>query len=46
MVHVTGGSIEDAINSHENDSTKLFKWFADNQMKANQDKCHLLISGS
>ena len=25
-------------------SMKLFKWFADNQMKANQDKCHLIGS--
>ena len=25
-------------------SVKLFKWFADNQMKANQDKCHVLVS--
>ena len=23
---------------------KLFKLFADNQMKANQDKCHLIVS--
>ena len=44
--YVTGDSIEDNINSLKNDSIKLFKWFADNQMKANKDKCHLLISGS
>ena len=25
-------------------SMKLFKWFADNQMKANQDKYHLIVS--
>ena len=23
------------------DSINLFKWFLDNQMKANSDKCHL-----
>ena len=23
---------------------KLFKWFADNQKKANQDKCHLIVN--
>ena len=34
------------VISIKNDSIKLFKWFADNQMKANKDKCHLLISGS
>ena len=21
----------------------MFKWFAHNQMKANQDKCHLIV---
>ena len=24
---------------------KLFKWIKDNKMKANKDKCHLIISG-
>ena len=28
----------------ETAAVKLFKWFADNQMKANQDKCHLIVS--
>ena len=23
----------------------LFQWFSDNQMKANYDKCHLLVTG-
>ena len=23
---------------------KNFKWFANNQMKANEDKCHLIVS--
>ena len=44
--YVTGDSLEGVINSLENVSIKLFKWFADNQMKANKDKCHHLISGS
>ena len=44
--YVTGDSTEGVINSLENGSIKLFKWFADNQTKANKDKCHLLISGS
>ena len=44
--HVAGDSIEDVINSLENVSIKLFKSFADNQMKANKDKFHLLKSGS
>ena len=44
--YVTGDSTEGVINSLENVSIKLFKWFADNQTKANKDKCHLLISSS
>ena len=39
-------SIENVINSLENDSIKPFKWSADNQINTNKDKCHLLISGS
>ena len=43
--HVTGDSIKDVFNSLENDSVELFQWFVNNQMKANKNKCHLLISG-
>ena len=42
--YVTGDSTEDVINLLESNSIKLIKWFVDNQMKANKDKCHLLIS--
>ena len=34
-------SIENVIKSLEDDSINLFKWFLDNQMKANSNKCHL-----
>ena len=44
--YVTGNSTEDVINSLKNVSITLFKWFADNQMKANKGKCQLLISSS
>ena len=33
-------------NSLENDCIKLFKWFEDNQMKANKDKCHFLTNST
>ena len=46
MLHVTGNSIEYVINSFESDSIKLFKWFTENQMKANKGKCYFLIRGS
>ena len=32
------------VKSLEEVSTKLFKWFSDNLMKRNADKCHLLIT--
>ena len=44
--YVTGDSIEDIINSLENDSIKLYKWSLDNQMKANMKKCYILIRRS
>ena len=39
--YALGDSIDDVIKSLQNDSVNLFKWFLDNQMKANSDKCHL-----
>ena len=38
-------NLDEVIKSLEKDSIKLFQWFSDNQMKANHDKCHLLVSG-
>ena len=42
--YVSGDSIDNVIKSLEVDSINLFKWFLDNQMKANSDKCHLITS--
>ena len=39
-------SFEDIIKSLENDSIELFKWFSDNQIKANKEKYHVLISSN
>ena len=39
----TADTIEEVIKLLERDSTMLFKWFSDNQMKANISKCHLLF---
>ena len=36
-------NIDDLITSLQVPA-KLFKWFPDNQMKGNTDKCHLLLS--
>ena len=42
--YVSAGTINEVIKRLENTSVKLFKWFPDNQIKANQDKCHLIVS--
>ena len=42
--YVEGDNIDEVIKKLENDSIRLFKWFSDNQMKANKDKCHLVTS--
>ena len=39
-IYDTGDNIDEVIFSFQESSKKLFKWFADNQMKANEDKCH------
>ena len=41
---VSGGAPLNVITSLENGAEKLFEWFANNHMKANHDKCHLLMS--
>ena len=43
--YVTAENLDEVIKSLEKDSIKLFQWFSDNQMKANHDKCHLVVSG-
>ena len=40
----TDESAEKVTNKLEIVARTLFKWFSYNQMKANPDKCHLLIS--
>ena len=40
----TADTIEEVIKLLERDSTMLFKWFSDNQMKANISKYHLLVN--
>ena len=41
---VSGNTPLNFITSLENAAEKPFEWFTNNHMKANQDKCHLLIS--
>ena len=42
--YVSADTIDEVIKRLETVSVNLFKWVADNQMKANQDKCHLIVS--
>ena len=42
--YVSDDSIVDVIKSLQNDSLNLFKWFPNNSMKTNSDKCHLLTN--
>ena len=44
--YVEANNIDEVVTILENDSIQLFKWFSDNQMKANKDKCHLVISNN
>ena len=41
--YIPADTIHEVIKRLETASVKLFKWFADNQMKANHDKCHLIV---
>ena len=41
---VYGDTPLNVITSLENATEKLFEWFANNHMKANHEKCHLLMS--
>ena len=38
--------LNDVILKLQNASKTIFKWFSDNQMKANPDKCHFICSSS
>ena len=43
-IYDAGDNIDEVIFSLQESSKKLFKSFADNQMKANEGKCHLIVS--
>ena len=42
--YISANNINEAILSLEKTTDTLFKWFSDNAMKNNADKCHLLVS--
>ena len=42
--YVSANSTNRFVKSLKEASTKLYKWFSDNLMKSNANKCHLLVS--
>ena len=42
--YISGRNIKEIIETLENTSNTMFSWFKFNGMKANPDKCHLLLS--
>ena len=43
-IYQSANNVEDVINDMQLSAEKLFRWFSDNQMKGNTDKCHLIMS--
>ena len=42
--YISANNINEIILSLEKTTDTLFKWFSDNVMKSNAEKCHLLVS--
>ena len=42
--YVIGNDAEEVISELKTIAEKLFTWFTQNEMKANLDKCHLVLS--
>ena len=43
-IYDAAGNINVVTFSLQESSKKIIKWFADNQMKTNEDKCHLIAN--
>ena len=41
-----GNDLDEVISNLQSASKTLFRWFTDNQMKANRDKCHFICSSN
>lgn len=46
MPYAKGETIESVTKQLESISVKLFRWFGINGMKANPNKCHILLSSN
>ena len=45
-LYLSAENVEDVIESLERASVSLFRWFENNLLKGNADKCHFLVSTS
>ena len=43
-IYQSGRNVDNVINDLQLSAEKLFRWFSDNQMIRNTDKCHLIMS--
>ena len=46
MPYISAKNVEDVIESLERASVSLFRWFENNLLKGNADKCFFLVSTS
>ena len=44
-IYTCNKNLDNIVHKPENDCTIALKWFADNSMNLNADKCHLLVLG-
>ena len=44
--YASSSNLDALINKLEESTNNLFQWFRNNHMKANADKCHLLVIGN
>ena len=44
--YASSSNLDAVINKLEESTNSLFQWFRNNYMKANADKCHLLLIGN
>ena len=44
--YLSAENVEDVIGSFEQASVSLLRWFENNLLKGNADKCHFLVSTS
>ena len=45
-IYTCNSDLENIINRLEMDSSILVKWFSENYMKLNEEKCHFMIFGN